>query len=132
MRMSRTLLAMTLASLAGIIVMAVLPHSYGSWLQRDIRRLQHELPPSLPVLVTVDNTPGAFASTCKIDEDGDGRADRFWIRIDPGRDRVIAMDCLVHEWAHTLSWDQEEIDGDHCDAWGVAYAQVYRALLDAR
>lgn len=113
-----------------LVMFAVLhTPSYGPWLQRDLNILRRELPPNLPVKVVIENAPGAFASCSIVDSDDDGVRDLFLIRIDPGLDRVIAMDSLVHEWAHTLSWDEEVKHGDHCDAWGIAYARVYRALL---
>lgn len=111
-----------------LLLVVFLCHSptYGDWLERDVRILQRELPADLPVVVLTENTPGAFASTSMEDVDGDGWADRYVIRIDPGRGRTVAEDCLVHEWAHTLSWEEEE---DHGDDWGMAYALVYRTLL---
>ncbi len=49
----------------------------------------------------------------------------FRIRV-PRRERYgIAVDWLHHEWAHALEWNDGE--PDHSDAWGVAYATIYRA-----
>lgn len=125
------LLAVVLGTMAGgLTAWAITDRDYGPWLERDIRILERDLPPLLPVTVIVESVGGAWGSTSKDDIDGDGRADRFIIRIRPGQQRVIAEDTLVHEWAHTLSWDTEEEEGDHCDAWGIAYARVYRALSE--
>lgn len=99
------------------------------WLPEEVARLREALPPNMPVAVLVEATPGCYGSCAKEDVDGDGRADRYLVRITPGNDDQVARDTLYHEWAHTLSWaDAEELEEDHCDAWGVAYARVYRAM----
>ncbi len=36
------------------------------------------------------------------------------------------IDTLIHEWAHTLTWNSEE---DHNYKWGIAYSKIYRGYL---
>lgn len=38
------------------------------------------------------------------------------------------LDALMHEWAHALSWVDDECGEDHDAAWGIAHATVYRYL----
>lgn len=48
--------------------------------------------------------------------------------LDPGR----LTDTLIHEWAHVMSWDQQQdfhpLGGIHDAIWGVWYARVYAAF----
>lgn len=76
------------------------------------------------------------ASVCLSPDLAMGRADClqmengvYHIRIGnrPPTSRTIysvAVYDLLHEWAHALAYDCEP---DHSDAWGLAYAAIYRA-----
>jgi hypothetical protein len=39
-----------------------------------------------------------------------------------------AVDTLIHELAHAVAWDKDDID--HGPKWGVAYSKVYRLYLE--
>lgn len=95
------------------------------WLPEEVALLRDALPPDLPVMVLVEATPGCYGSCTAEDSDADGRDDIYLIRITPGHEDAVARDTLYHEWAHILSWNETE---EHGDAWGVAYARVYRAM----
>lgn len=42
-------------------------------------------------------------------------------------------DCVLHEYAHVLTWrPYHPITSDHDAAWGVAFAELYRAYNGAR
>jgi hypothetical protein len=76
--------------------------------------------------------------------DGDCRIVRgkFQIRVSRELNESEAIDVLIHEWAHTLSWDvcvgkvaysrsisDYEFDRlAHGPKWGLAYSKVYRCL----
>ena len=58
---------------------------------------------------------------------------RFIIRIDPLLPWEIAVDYLLHEWAHCHAWAHQKIDKerpDHSDEWGLAYARIYRRFYE--
>jgi hypothetical protein len=52
----------------------------------------------------------------------------FSIRINRGLSEELAIETLIHEFAHILSWQQE--DDDHGPKWGIAYSKVYRLFLE--
>ena len=62
-----------------------------------------------------------------IDGDCEKCVGHYYIRINRNLSESEAIDTLIHEWAHALSWS---IRGDdHCDEWGKAYSRVYRVFL---
>lgn len=77
--------------------------------------------------------------------DGDCRRTRarFVIRISASLREDVALDALVHEWAHALAWNHLHdrlpdrvalSDADierlyHGPEWGVAYSRVYTTLV---
>ena len=54
--------------------------------------------------------------------------DRFVISISKELTPEHAIDVLLHEYAHTVSWKRE--DDDHGPLWGVAYSNIYRLFLE--
>ena len=47
--------------------------------------------------------------------------------------RYVALDTLLHEMAHCVSWSHRSMDNfipDHSAQWGISYAQIYRAYHD--
>jgi hypothetical protein len=69
---------------------------------------------------------------------------RFDICVSSRLSEEFAIEVLIHEWAHALSWPRDErrftyrwqpysIRGpiDHDAAWGRAYAKVYSTVLFA-
>lgn len=60
---------------------------------------------------------------------------RFFIRINKDLSENLAIETLIHEWAHARAWnhllDSMEADDrfddlSHDATWGVAYSEVYR------
>ena len=57
----------------------------------------------------------------------DGRL--FWITIDTSATPEHQVEILIHEVAHVLSWHAgSHAESSHGPMWGVAYAEVYRAV----
>lgn len=52
----------------------------------------------------------------------------FVIKINRELTPEHAIDVLLHEYAHTVSWKKE--DDDHGPLWGVAYSNIYRLFLE--
>ena len=100
---------------------------------RVVEQLRIHLPPSRPVTVLV----GRQLS----DRDGDCSIVRgkFQIRVCKSLNEAEAIECLLHEWAHALSWRAcvgtaaksrslapHEFDRlAHGAPWGLAYSRVY-------
>lgn len=65
-------------------------------------------------------------------DDLDGKCFRknnqFFIKINKKLDCNHAIDVLLHEYAHTISWRKEP--DDHGPLWGVAYSNIYRLFLE--
>lgn len=65
-------------------------------------------------------------------DDLDGKCyfkdDHFVIRINKNLSCEHAIDVLLHEYAHTISWKKEP--DDHGPLWGVAYSNIYRLFLE--
>mgnify|MGYP003333296887 CR=1 FL=1 len=60
---------------------------------------------------------------------------KFYIRINRDLPEDVAIDTLLHEWAHARAWNHlldnldspEKFDDfSHDASWGVAYSEVYR------
>lgn len=51
------------------------------------------------------------------------------------RHKRDVVNVLLHEWAHCMEWRHETMERrrhhDHDDAWGLAYARIYRAWFGA-
>lgn len=39
----------------------------------------------------------------------------------------MAIDTLLHEWAHALAWNRKK--DYHWYGWGIAFSKVYRIYL---
>ncbi len=57
------------------------------------------------------------------------KGDKFLIRIDNKLPEHYAIDVLIHELAHVLSWGKD-IEDMHGTYWGKAYSKVYRTFLE--
>lgn len=75
---------------------------------------------------------------CKIGDGCDGYVKevgkrRLAVRVSSALEEPFALEVLVHEWAHALSWDVEhERSVSHSAFWGVAYAECYRAVFNPK
>jgi len=61
----------------------------------------------------------------------DGR--KLNIHIDTRQPLYVAIDSLMHEFAHAMSWRHRSMDSSvsvHSGEWGLAYAKVYRSYID--
>lgn len=55
---------------------------------------------------------------------------RFQILINSRNDESQQVHDLVHEYAHALSWfEEEEDDGDHGPAWASWYQRLYTEII---
>lgn len=71
------------------------------------------------------------------------RPKRFVIRLNRNLSEAIAVETLLHEWAHALAWNfaldrlakapettaEEFQAAAHDESWGCAYSRVWRAYL---
>ena len=104
---------------------------------RVVEQLKIHLPPRRPVVVM---TGRQFSK-----KDGDCCVIRgkFQIRVSRQLNESEAVDVLLHEWAHALSWDTRvdtaaksrnvsEYEFDrlaHGPKWGLAYSKVYQCFV---
>lgn len=61
-----------------------------------------------------------------------GRAE-FLIQVSPKLKWSWAIETLLHEYAHAMTWPAAHREGyadEHPDEWGLAYARLYRAFTD--
>lgn len=85
------------------------------------RYLKSALPP--PMSVIIRRVPMNKHDGLCID-----RGDHFLIRIDRRLPEAVAIDVLIHEYAHVLSWGKSK--DVHGHQWGIAYSLVYRTFLE--
>ena len=86
-----------------------------------VRFIKKHLPLEHPVSVRRVTTPIGRDGDC------DFRNEKFHIRIDRELTETYAIEVFLHEYAHCLSWEQEE--DCHGIKWGKAYSLVYRTFL---
>ena len=96
--------------------------------KRCVSKLRKHAPPFFPVTVRRGRplTPKALAE-CGLERVGGGW--RFVIVIRKEARHQEAIDSLLHEWAHALSWSEGHPTlTDHDETWGVCYSKVYRVI----
>ena len=100
---------------------------------RVVKQLKLRLPPNRPVTVLASRQLSKKSGDCSIVRG------KFQIRVSRDLNESEAIDCLLHEWAHCLSWDvcvgkvakdwsvpDHEFDRlSHGPKWGLAYSKVY-------
>jgi hypothetical protein len=104
---------------------------------RVLEQLTIHLPPRRPVVVLTGRQFSTKHGDC-------GLIDfRFRIRVSRELNESQAVDVLLHEWAHALSWDtcgdmsvqgrrlsKYEFDRlTHGPKWGLAYSKVYHCFV---
>lgn len=52
---------------------------------------------------------------------------KFRIRINKDLDQWMAIETVIHEVAHCLSWNEKQ--DYHWYGWGIAFSKVYRIYL---
>lgn len=93
-----------------------------------IRDLRDECPCMYPVRVR--RAPVSKNDNANVRLLGRGRARYFDIRISPGACFQLAVQCLVHEWAHCLAWSESHPSlTDHDEITGIAWSRTYRTLF---
>lgn len=107
------------------------------FLSRILAQLRNRLPPRYPVDVLANQE---FKT---VDGDCTQIGRRFRIRLSRSMAETEAIEVLVHEWAHALSWGRslhevrkmsrlpwlEFQRAAHGPRWGIAYSLVYRVLV---
>jgi len=61
--------------------------------------------------------------------DSDFRNEHFYIRIDKNLEMQQAIEILIHEMSHIVSWMSDNHHTEHGPKWGLAYSMVYRHYL---
>jgi hypothetical protein len=103
---------------------------------RVVEQLKIHLPPRRPVVVLTGRQFSDKEGDCCL-VDG-----QFQIRVCRGLIESHAVDVLLHEWAHALSWDAciekaaksrriSEYEFErlvHGPKWGLAYSKVYQCF----
>jgi len=93
----------------------------------------------MPVVIRTSWLPDTLLGQCI------RRAQRFVVLLNNQMPEEQAVEVLCHEWAHALAWnysldrvaqspnlDPAEFErASHDEAWGCAYARVWRAYLEA-
>ena len=82
--------------------------------------------PEYKVSVRRLRLPDGLCGDCAL-INGKRKRKEFRIRISNRMSEEMAIDTLVHEWAHILAWDAP--GDEHGPAWGRAYSKVYRIYL---
>lgn len=87
-----------------------------------VRLLKKKCPADMPVKVRRLKVPDDRFGDC------DQMEDHYFIRISNELEEEQAIDILLHEYSHALSWDKCASE-DHCNEWGKAYSKVYRIFV---
>jgi hypothetical protein len=88
-----------------------------------LRILRKSTKTPAPVIVRRTEVKGDVAIVC--DYYRGKKLSHYRLNIRKGISRLLVLDCLRHEWAHILSWE----DDVHGRRWGKAYSKVYQATL---
>lgn len=51
----------------------------------------------------------------------------FIITIASNVNKTVAIESLIHEWAHAMAWHEKK---EHGPVWGVCYARLWSDLFD--
>ena len=90
--------------------------------QQVVKILKEKCPANLPVRVRRVTVPrDRFGDCSKYD-------DYYLIRVSNKLRTEEAINILIHEWAHAISWDKCALE-DHSNEWGKAYSRVYRIFI---
>jgi len=97
-------------------------------LRKTLSVLRVSCPPALPVKVRRGKISSEIYGDSSI---GEKPTAHFLIRIATGMDENTTLETLLHEWAHCLSWTaSHQRIKEHGPEWGIAYARVYRCIVD--
>lgn len=99
--------------------------------------LRRHCPAAMPVVVRTSWLSSDTLGRCA------RRKSRFVIALNANMNEHDAVETLIHEWAHALSWNlvldrlsrQDSVDphdfqeASHDEAWGCAYSRVWRVYI---
>lgn len=107
---------------------------YGKSFQYLSRLLRRKFPLSCPLrLVGKQLLSPRLCGCCVAYLSSEGMIDRFVIEIDTGLTTPVAVETLLHEYAHAMDQDLNGVALEpHRDSWGVCYAQLWRTYVDGR
>ena len=105
--------------------------------KRVLAGLRRYCPAAMPVAVRTSWLSSDTLGRCA------RRKARFVITLNADMNEHDAVETLVHEWAHALSWNlvldrlsrQDSVDpqdfqeASHDEAWGCAYSRVWRVYI---
>lgn len=99
--------------------------------EKTLKLLKKKLPAPFPVRIKYVETlekRGEFGTAELVDDK------KFVITIDKTTCEDIAIDTLMHEWAHILSWtvgnNWKKWQEEHGPEFGVAYSRVYQVVYE--
>lgn len=87
-----------------------------------VRFLKDSFPQDYPVSVRRVKMSKAYDGDCEL------KKKYFLVRINNRLPEHVAIDTLLHEYAHCVAWNKCMVD-HHCSEWGKAYSKIYRAFL---
>lgn len=87
-----------------------------------VKYLKSRLPLSHPIKVKRVNIRKDYDGDCQF------KQGIFIIRIQKTLTENSAIDTVIHEFSHVLSWHKEE--NIHGPIWGKAYSKVYNKFLE--
>jgi hypothetical protein len=105
--------------------------------KRVLAGLRRYCPAAMPVVVRTSWLSSDTLGRCA------RRKARFVIALNANMNEHDAVETLIHEWAHALSWNlvldrlsrQDSVDphdfqeASHDEAWGCAYSRVWRVYI---
>lgn len=97
-------------------------------MRQALRILREEAPPLFPVRVRRRRLETIWGQ-CRFVERGKTRY--FSISVESRVPEPLVVETLIHEWAHAIAWQLGKTVEDHGPEWGVAYARLYRLVVDS-
>ena len=105
--------------------------------KRVLAGLRRYCPVAMPVVVRTSWLSSDILGRCA------RRKTRFVIALNANMNEHDAVETLIHEWAHALSWNlvldqlstqagidpQDFQEASHDEAWGCAYSRVWRVYI---
>ena len=94
-----------------------------------LRQLRREFPPLLPTKVFWrDLSSKDYCGLCEIVRNAEGN--RFKIVIHKFKNPILRIHFLIHEWAHSISWQESDEVPDHGVEWGLALSRIYSKIME--
>lgn len=87
-----------------------------------VKFLKKDFPQKYPVSVRRVKMSNEYDGDCQL------KKGKFLIRINKSLSEHVAIDTILHEYAHCIAWKKCTVDC-HCSEWGKAYSRLYRAFL---